>query len=35
MGFLQKHFYGVFELSLPRNAPKRTKTKRQEKQIGR
>jgi hypothetical protein len=25
MDFLQKYFYGVFELPLPRNAQKRTK----------
>jgi hypothetical protein len=25
MDFLQKHFGGVFELPLPRNAPKRPK----------
>jgi hypothetical protein len=30
MDFLQKHFYGVFELPLPRNAQKRTKKKSQE-----
>jgi hypothetical protein len=29
--FLPKYFYGVFELPLPRNAPKRTKKKSQEK----
>jgi hypothetical protein len=27
MDFLQKYFYGVFELALPRNARKRTKKK--------
>jgi hypothetical protein len=27
MDFLQKYFYGVFELPLPRNAQKRTKKK--------
>ena len=27
MDFLLKHFYGVFELPLPRNAQKRTKKK--------
>jgi hypothetical protein len=31
MDFLQKYFYGVFELPLPRNAQKRTKKKSQEK----
>jgi hypothetical protein len=31
MDFLQKYVYGVFELPLPRNAQKRTKTKSQEK----
>jgi hypothetical protein len=30
MDFLQKHFNGVFELPLPRNAQKRTKTKSQQ-----
>jgi hypothetical protein len=34
MDFLQKYFYGVFELPLPRNAQKRTKTKSQEKKVG-
>jgi hypothetical protein len=32
MDFLQKHFCGVFELPLPRIAPKRTKTKTKNKQ---
>jgi hypothetical protein len=32
MDFLQKHFYGVFELPLPRNAQKRTKQNCQENQ---
>jgi hypothetical protein len=27
MDFLQKYWYGVFELPLPRNAQKRTKKK--------
>jgi hypothetical protein len=27
MDFLQKYFYGVFELPLPRNTQKRTKKK--------
>jgi hypothetical protein len=31
MDFLQKPFYGVFELPLPKNAQERTKTKSQEK----
>jgi hypothetical protein len=31
MDLLQKHFYGVFELPLRRNAQKRTKKKSQEK----
>ena len=31
MDFLQKYFYGVFELPLSRNAQKRTKKKSQEK----
>jgi hypothetical protein len=31
MDFLQKYLYGVFELSLPRNAQKRSKKKSQEK----
>jgi hypothetical protein len=30
MDFLQKYFYGVFELPLPRNAQKRTKKKSRE-----
>jgi hypothetical protein len=35
MDFLQKYFYGVFELPLPRNAQKRTKQKIQgEKKFG-
>jgi hypothetical protein len=33
MDFLQKYFYGVFELPLPRNAQKRTKKKSQEKKV--
>jgi hypothetical protein len=33
MDFLQKCFYGVFELPLPRNAQKRTK-KSQGKKVG-
>jgi hypothetical protein len=37
MDFVQKHFMacGVFELPLPKNAPKRTKTKLKEKKVGR
>jgi hypothetical protein len=31
MDFLQKYFYGVFELPLPRNAQKRTKKKAKKK----
>jgi hypothetical protein len=31
MDFLPKYFYGVFELPLPRNAQKRTKTKSRKK----
>jgi hypothetical protein len=31
MDFLQKYFYGVFELPLPRNVQKRTKKKSEEK----
>jgi hypothetical protein len=31
MDYLQKYFHGVFELPLPRNAQKRTKTKSQKK----
>jgi len=34
MDFLQKQFYGVFELPLPRNAQKRTKTKVKKKYLG-
>jgi hypothetical protein len=36
MDFLQKYFYGVFELPLPRNAQKRTKNKNKakEKKVG-
>jgi hypothetical protein len=35
MDFLQKYFYGVFELPLPRNAQKRTPKKSQgEKKVG-
>jgi hypothetical protein len=34
MEFLQKYFYGVFELPLLRNAQKRTKKRRQEKKDG-
>jgi hypothetical protein len=33
-GFLQKYLRGVFELPLPRNAQKRTKTTSQEKKVG-
>jgi hypothetical protein len=33
MDFLQKHFCGVFELPLARNAQKRTKKNCQEKEI--
>jgi hypothetical protein len=35
MDFLQKYFYGVFELPLTRNAQKRTKKKVKEKKVGR
>jgi hypothetical protein len=34
MDFLQKHVHGVFELSLPRNAQKRTKNKFKKKKVG-
>jgi hypothetical protein len=35
MDFLQKYLYGVFELTLPRNAQKRTKKKSQgKKKVG-
>jgi hypothetical protein len=34
MDFLQKHFCGVFELPLPRNAQKRTKKESEEKKMG-
>jgi hypothetical protein len=34
MDFLQKHFSGVFELPLPRNARKRTVKKTREKKVG-
>jgi hypothetical protein len=34
MDFLQKHFCGVFELPLPRDAKKRTKKKVKGKKVG-
>jgi hypothetical protein len=34
MDFLQKHFNGVFELPLPRNARKRTKKNAKKKNVG-
>jgi hypothetical protein len=34
MDFLQKYFYRVFELRLPRNAQKRAKKKSEKKKVG-
>jgi hypothetical protein len=34
MDFLQKYFYRVIELPLPRNAQKRTKKNSREKKVG-